>query len=123
MDPSESRDAPPRTTSGAAFAAWDPSRRDAVMRWSLIVLWLFNLEDYVLTQAALRAGAIESNPVIAYFLERGPGPALAFKLGIVTVGCLLLWRLRRYPAAVMASLGLALAYVLVTVFHLALSLS
>lgn len=113
----------PQTAPDAGSVVLDRSRRDAVMRWSLIILWLFNLEDYVLTQAALNSGAIESNLLFAYFLERGPGVALAFKLGIVTAGCLLLWRLRRHPATLVASLGLALAYVLVTVFHLALSLS
>lgn len=122
MEAFDDREVPARPAHGVAAGAWDDARRDAVMRWALILLWLFNLEDYVLTQAALRSGAIESNLLFAYVLEQGPGPALAFKLGVVTAGCLLLWRFRRHPATLVASLGLALAYVLVTVFHLAVAL-
>lgn len=106
----------PITTRPAATL--DPARRDTVMRWSLILLWLFNLEDFVLTQAALRSGASESNLLFGYFLDMGLVPALVFKLGIVTVGSWLLWRYRGHPATLVASLGLALAYFLVTVFHL-----
>lgn len=96
-----------------------PTWRDAVIRWSLILLWLFNLEDFVLTQAALRAGARESNLVVDYFLRWGFWPALAFKLSVITLGSLLLWRYRRHPATIVASTGLALAYLLVVIYHLA----
>jgi len=100
-----------------------PTWRDAVIRWSLILLWLLNLEDYVLTQAALRAGARESNLVVGYFVRWGPLPAFAFKIGIVTVGVLLLWRFRRRPAVLVASVGLTLAYALVILYHLGLRLA
>lgn len=47
--------------------------------------------------------ATESNNVMDYFFRSGAVPAVAFKMGIVTVGTLLLWRLRRYRTALFAA--------------------
>jgi hypothetical protein len=96
-----------------------PAWRDVVMRWSLILLWLFNLMDLALTRVALRTGAQESNAVVGYFMRWGLGPTLAFKIGVVTLGSLLLWRYRHHPPAIVAGTGLALAYALVVVYHFA----
>jgi len=70
----------------------------------LVELWLLNVADFALTRYALWLGfATESNGVMDFFLRAGAAPAVAFKIGIVTVGALLLWRLRAYRAATVAA--------------------
>jgi hypothetical protein len=73
----------------------------------LALLWLLNVADLLLTTHALRLGvAEEANRLMAFFLEAGPLPAAAFKIGLVTAGVLVLWLLRRHRTTlVMASLA------------------
>jgi hypothetical protein len=86
--------------------------------WLLLALWVFNIADLVLTRRALSLGvAREANHVMAYFLAAGLLPAVIFKVGIVTLGVLLLWRLRRHAATLMVTAGLASAYALVVVYQ------
>jgi Domain of unknown function (DUF5658) len=86
--------------------------------WLLLALWVFNIADLVLTRRALRLGmAREANRVMAYFLAAGLLPAVVFKVGIVTLGALLLWRLRRHAATLMVTAGLASAYALVVLYQ------
>jgi len=74
----------------------------------LAALWLLNIADLILTRRAMWLGfATESNNVMDYFFQAGTVPTIAFKIGIVTVGALLLWRLRVYRAAVFAAVLLA----------------
>ena len=69
---------------------------------------MLNVADLALTRYSLWLGfATESNGVMDYFLRAGTVPALAFKVGIVTVGALLLWRLRVYRVATVAAALLA----------------
>lgn len=71
----------------------------------LLELWLLNVADLALTRYAMWLGfATESNGIMDYFLRAGTAAALAFKIGIVTVGALLLWRLRAYRAATLAAI-------------------
>jgi hypothetical protein len=116
--------APARDESrAAALAVQAPppaiALRELVMKWSLILLWLLNLEDFVITVGALRSGFRESNVVMEFFLGYGLLPAAAFKIGVVTVGVLLLWRWRAHEAAFLAALALAATYGLVLVYHMA----
>jgi len=75
-----------------------------VLFWLLVELWLLNIADLLLTRYSLWLGfAKESNGVMGYFFRSGTVPAIAFKLGIVTVGALLLWRLRHYRTALFAA--------------------
>ena len=61
---------------------------------------MLNVADLLLTRYSLWLGfATESNGIMDYFLRAGEVQARAFKIGIVTVGALLLWRLRGYRAA------------------------
>ena len=78
--------------------------REQLLLVLLVELWLLNVADLALTRYAMWLGfATESNGVMDYFLRAGTAPALAFKIGIVTVGTLLLWRLRTYRAAAFAA--------------------
>lgn len=82
--------------------------RDRLLLLLLIELWAFNVADLALTRYSLWLGfATESNGIMDYFLRAGTVPALAFKVGIVTVGALLLWRLRVYRVATVAAALLA----------------
>jgi hypothetical protein len=70
----------------------------------LIQLWALNIADLALTRYAMWLGfATESNNVMDYFLRAGTLPALLFKVGIVSLGALLLWRLRVYVVATVAA--------------------
>ncbi len=78
--------------------------RERFLLLLLIELWLLNVADLALTRYAIWLGfATESNGVMDYFLRAGTAQALAFKIGIVTVGALLLWRLRGHRAAAFAA--------------------
>ena len=75
-----------------------------VLFWTLVELWVLNVADLLLTRYALWLGfARESNGVMDFFFRSGTVPTIAFKIGIVTVGTLLLWRLRHYRAALFAA--------------------
>jgi len=75
-----------------------------VLLWLLLELWILNIADLLLTRYSLWLGfAKESNGVMDYFFRSGTVPTLAFKIGIVTVGVLLLWRLRHYRTALIAA--------------------
>ena len=85
---------------------------------TLIELWALNVADLLLTRYALWLGfAKESNGVMDYFFRSGTVPSTAFKIGIVTVGTLLLWRLRRNRAALVASIGLTGVFAAVVVYQ------
>ena len=65
--------------------------RDRLLLLLLVELWALNVADLALTRYSLWLGfATESNNVMDFFLRAGTVPALAFKVGIVTVGALLL---------------------------------
>jgi len=75
-----------------------------VLFWLLVELWVLNVADLLLTRYSLSLGfATESNGVMDYFFKSGTVPTIGFKIGIVTVGTLLLWRLRRYRTALIAA--------------------
>ncbi|MEZ5125459.1 MAG: DUF5658 family protein [Thermoleophilia bacterium] len=88
----------------------------------LVYLWILNLADFLLTRHALWSGlAEESNWIMDYFFQQGTVPAMAFKVGIVTIGVLLLWRLRRFRESLIAAAMLTVLFALV-VFYEAASL-
>jgi hypothetical protein len=88
--------------------------RDRLLLLLLVELWLLNVADLALTRYGIWLGfATESNGIMAYFLRAGTLPALLFKVGIVSLGALLLWRLRAYAVATVAAalVGFVLAAV------------
>jgi len=92
--------------------------RDQVLLLLLIELWLLNVADLALTRYGMWLGfATESNGIMDFFLRAGTVPALAFKVGIVTVGALLLWRLRVYRVATVAAVLVAGVFAAVVAYQ------
>jgi hypothetical protein len=89
-----------------------------ILFWVLIELWLLNAADLLLTRYSLWLGfAKESNGVMDYFFRSGTVVTVAFKIGIVTVGALLLWRLRHYRTALIAAALLTGIFAAVVVYQ------
>ena len=89
-----------------------------VLFWVLVELWILNIVDLLLTRYSLWLGfAKESNGVMDYFFRSGTVPTVAFKIGVVTVGTLLLWRLRHYRAALFAAALLTGIFAAVVVYQ------
>jgi hypothetical protein len=61
--------------------------------------------------------ATESNGVMAYFLHEGTLTATVFKIGVVSVGVLLLWRVRHRPAALFAAVLLTGVFAAVVAYQ------
>jgi hypothetical protein len=92
--------------------------RDRLLILLLLELWLLNVADLALTRYAMWLGfATESNGVMDYFLRAGTLPALLFKMGMVSLGALLLWRLRDYRIATGAAALLALVFAAVVAYQ------
>lgn len=90
----------------------------AVLLWVLVELWILNTADLLLTRYSLWLGfAKESNGIMDYFFRSGTVPAVAFKIGIVTVGALLLWRLRHYRTALLAAALLTCVFAAVVAYQ------
>jgi len=84
----------------------------------LAELWLLNVADLALTRYAMWLGfATESNGVMDYFLRAGTLPALLFKVGMISLGALLLWRLRAYRAATFAAVLLTGVFAAVVAYQ------
>lgn len=86
----------------------------------LIVVNLANLIDMILTWQALRGGLVEGNPVLAAMIAWSPLGAVYFKIGLIAVISLVLWLMRRYKAALKATLVGTAVYGMVIVYHAAL---
>lgn len=85
---------------------------------ALAALWMLNLGDLLLTRRALQSGiASEANSLMNFLLGLGWLPAIAFKVGVVTVGVLVLWRYRHHRFAVVSALSLTLFYGLVVLYQ------
>ena len=92
--------------------------RARVLFWLLLGLWVFNVLDFLLTRRAIALGrATEANGVMGYLLHVGTSTAFAFKMGLVTVGCLLFWRLRRHDTVLFAAVLLAAVFAAVVIYQ------
>jgi hypothetical protein len=92
--------------------------RDRLLLFLLIELFALNIADLALTRYAIWLGfATESNGVMDYFLSAGTLPALLFKVGIVSLGALLLWRLREYVVATVAAGLVAFVFAAVVAYQ------
>ena len=97
---------------------------EQLLFWLLLELWVLNAADLLLTRYALWLGfATESNGVMRYFLHEGTLTAAVFKIGVVSVGVLVLWRVRRRPAALMAAVLLTGVFAAVVAYQAAWVLS
>jgi hypothetical protein len=107
-------------TAPAAPAARPSARldRSVVVGVSLVLLWLLNLDDVLLTRRALQMGAVEANAVMAQFLRLGFTQAALIKMAVVTAGAVFLWTQRRRAIVLVASVGLASVYLALVVYQL-----
>lgn len=81
---------------------------------------ILNLLDAVWTLCFVEAGvADEANPLMSSALGHGPLGFMVFKLALVSLSVLLLWRLRHRRSATVALFSGAAAYGLVVSWHLA----
>ena len=111
---------PPRTdwATGILGRVGVPSSQ--LLLFLLLELWVLNLADLLLTRYTIWLGfASESNGVMDYFLHQGGLAAGAFKLGIVTVGCVLLWVLRRRAGVVLGAILLTGGFAAVVAYQVA----
>ena len=107
----------PASVHAPASATADAGRSE--LFWQLLTLWVLNLCDLALTTKALALGvALEANSVMGFFLEHGPLVAAAFKLGAVTGGVALLWRLRRHRSALTAARIVTALYAVIVLYQL-----
>jgi hypothetical protein len=98
--------------------------REQLLFWLLLELWVLNAADLLLTHYALWLGfATESNGIMRYFLHEGTLTATVFKIGMVSIGVLLLWRLRRRPTALAAAVLLTGVFAAVVAYQAAWVLS
>ena len=84
----------------------------------LIVIVALNVADLLFTVRALRLGATEVNPIMAWFLERDPVLAALYKLSIGGGVTLLLFAMRRYRRVLEASLLIVAVFAALFVYHL-----
>jgi len=80
---------------------------------------VLNLLDAIFTIIYTRTGlAIESNPLMDKVLVSSPVLFMIAKLGLVSLGVLLLWRLRHHRAARFGLVVTSTAYVTLLAYHL-----
>ena len=92
--------------------------RDRLLLLLLAELLVLNVADLALTRYAMWLGfATESNGIMDYFLRAGTLQALLFKVGIVSLGALLLWRLRVYTIATVAAALMAGVFAAVVAYQ------
>jgi len=92
--------------------------RDRLLLYLLVELWVLNVLDLALTRYGMWLGfATESNRVMDFFLRAGTLPALAFKVGVVTVGSLLLWRLRRHRGVLTGAVLLTAVFAAIVAYQ------
>ena len=94
------------------------SDRSALLVELLVLVNLFSAIDLLITLELLRLGAVELNPIMARLLESGLGTAAAAKLGVVLLGTLGLWLLRRHRAAPTTAVALVAVYGSLVTFEL-----
>lgn len=91
-------------------------------RWLLSILkalLLLNLLDAIFTLWWVGTGAaVEANALLRDLVVDHPMRFVLTKLGLVSLGSLLLWRLRQHPLAVIAIFGAFFIYYLVLLHHL-----
>lgn len=92
--------------------------RPELLAQLLVLINLLSVLDLLITLTVLRMGAVELNPVMARLLEWGPGPAAGAKIGVVMLGTLGLWLLRRRRAALTTTIFLLAAYGSLVAFEL-----
>ena len=80
---------------------------------------ILNLLDAIFTICYTHAGyASESNPLMQVALAASPVLFVLAKIGLVSLGVLLLWRMRHHRTAVFGLVSTSAAYSLLLLYHL-----
>ena len=94
-------------------------QHDAWLKGVIAGIIVLNVLDGILTLIWVYSGkAIEGNPLLSDLVNAHPLAFMLSKLALVTLGVILLWRLRRHPAAVITIFLAFLAYYLLLLYHL-----
>ena len=89
------------------------------LAWLSSAVVILNLLDALFTMVYTHAGyAAEANPLMAVALASTPVVFVAAKLSLVSLGVLLLWRVRDRKLAAVALVASAATYALVVAYHL-----
>lgn len=97
----------------------DPARQTALLYAFAACAVIFNLLDAVLTMVWVNAGlAVEANPLMEPLLSASPVIFALAKMSLVSLGVLLLWRLRARVSAAIALMGTAVVYGAVVAYHI-----
>ena len=95
------------------------TRASLALRIAAGVILVLNLFDASFTLLYTTSGlAIEANPLMEQVISRSPLQFMLIKTALVSLGLLLLWRLRWQRMAKLAIVGSALAYSVLIVYHL-----
>jgi hypothetical protein len=94
-------------------------RTSSVLRAAAAAILVMNLLDAAFTLVWTLSGlAVEANPLMDLLLSISPIHFMSTKLALVSLGLLLLWRLRWRRTARVAIVGSALAYAALLTYHL-----
>jgi hypothetical protein len=95
------------------------TRASLALRIAAAVILLLNLLDASFTLLWTTSGlATEANPLMEQVLSHSPLQFMLVKTALVSLGLLLLWRLRWQRMAKLAIVGSALGYSVLAVYHL-----
>ncbi len=93
--------------------------RTQLLRVAGASVLVLNLLDAIFTIVYTSSGvAVESNPLMSRALVESPVLFMIAKLGLVSLGVLLLWRLRHRRAAAFGLIATGTAYVTLLAYHL-----
>lgn len=91
-------------------------------RWLSYILravLVLNLVDAIMTMAWIESGqATEANPLMADLVHHVPALFVLVKTALVGFGCLILWRRRKRPLAIVSSFIAFLLYYWIVLYHL-----
>ena len=91
----------------------------AKLRTAIAGIVSFNLLDWAFTWFWIREEVTtEVNPLMDSTMASGPWVFLVFKMSLILLGCLMLWRYRHVDFAVRAGSTLSLVYALLIGLHL-----
>ena len=105
----------------APVVDWQPLERwrDRLVYLLLASTLVLNLLDASFTLFAVRAGlAIETNPLMQELLSQGPMSFMLGKVAMVSLGIVVLWRLRWLRMAIVGSVAAFITYALICAWHI-----
>jgi len=110
---------PTEGTWRARYHAWlEQYRHDNdTIAVALLVFVLLNLADLLLTVRALSMGAVEGNPIMAFFFSVDPTLAAVFKVIVGAGIALAVWSARGYRRILETSLIIVAVMTAVLLYH------